>query len=89
MDWVWSSKTGSKLRPAFSDFQTPPLAAPTQMVTGSVAFAVDGRDPAAHDRRPDGAGLEPTEGGRVDGRLGGVGDKTADQQSGRDDERRV
>ncbi len=38
MDWVWSSKTGSKLKPAFSDFQTPPVAAPTQMVTGSVAF---------------------------------------------------
>ena len=26
MDWVWSSKTGSKLKPAFSDFQTPPDA---------------------------------------------------------------
>ncbi len=39
IDWAWSSKTGSKVVPAFSDFQTPPLAAPTQMVSGSPATA--------------------------------------------------
>ena len=37
MDWAWSSKTGSKVVPAFSDFQTPPLADPTHTVTGSSA----------------------------------------------------
>ncbi|NIU63572.1 MAG: hypothetical protein GWN66_23920 [Pseudomonas stutzeri] len=30
MAWTgWSSKIGSKVRPPFTDFQTPPVAAPT------------------------------------------------------------
>src|SRR6185295_8317123 len=31
----WSSKTGSQVRPALTDFQTPPVAEPTQITEGS------------------------------------------------------
>ena len=62
-----SSKTGRKVVPPSSDFQTPPLAAPTKMVILPLAFAIgrDGGDAAAHGGRADVARAEPGNGGGI------------------------
>ena len=79
MDWVWSSKTGSKLKPAFSDFQTPPLAAPTQMVTGSVALPSMAEIRPLMTAGPMARALSPPKVAESIFDLRGVGDQAHDQ----------